>query len=158
MSKVLSYLTSLALIGAVYSTSVVENTTYAALVFVVVWALILMGGICGILFTVILAMVNITVKKIPSGVAEKWTSIDKPKWWLSLPLMLGWLWALSVAGWTVTAVAYLLETTLLLTTSYLMFVRFKQFAGVNEDDLIQHIKDPAVREELCKAREEKRNS
>lgn len=45
-----SYLRSLALIGAVYSTSIVENATYETLVFVVVWALILLGGVIGAVF------------------------------------------------------------------------------------------------------------
>lgn len=100
-----------------------------------------------------------TLKDVPSEVVEKWKSIDKPSWWISLPLVLGWLWALSVVGWTVTAVAYLLETSLLLTVSYLMYAKFKHFADKDEDDdLIQYVKDPAVREGLYKAREEKRNS
>ncbi len=156
MSKILSYLTSLALIGAVYSTSVVENTTYETLVLVVVWALIFLGGTMGAVFTVVLVLLTYNLKEIPPEIAEKWNHIDKPNWWLSLPLLIGWLWALSVAGWTVTAVAYLLETSLLLTVSYLMYVKLRQYVEDKEDP-IQFVKDPAVRKTLHKAIKE-RNS
>ena len=159
MSKILHYLTSLALIGAICSTSVIENGTYETLIFVVVWVLILLGALTATVFGVVL----FTIDKFPEEVVEKWKNIDKPNWWISIPLVFGWLAALVYVEWTVTAVAYLFESVVLLTLSHLMYSAASSYSKDeddedDEDDLIQYVKDPVVRKGLYKTREEKRNN
>ncbi len=163
MSKILHYLTSLALIGAICSTSVIENGTYGTLIFVVVWVLILLGALTATVFGVVLFTMGVIKDKFPKEVVERWKNIDKPNWWISIPLMFGWLAALVYVEWTVTAVAYLLESVVLLVLSHLMYSAATSSSKDeddedDEDDMIQYVKDPVVREGLYKAREEKRNN
>ncbi len=158
MSKFLSYLTSLALIGAIYSTSIIESGTYSTLVLTVVWVLILLGVLAAAIFGIALFMMSAVKYEMPEEIVAKWKVVDKPNLWISIPLMLGWLSALTYVEWTVTAVVYLLETIILLTVSYLMYAKLDELTNPDADDMIKYVKDPVVREELYKAREEKRKS
>ncbi len=162
MSKILSYLTSLALIGAIFSTSFIENSTYAALVLTVVWVLIILGAFTATVFVIALFTLDI----MKDETVKKWKhDVKKPNWWVSFPLMFLWLVALIYVEWTVTAVAYLLQAVALLLVSYVMHTALKGSSEDDEDDedkddedkddLIQYVKDPVIRESLYKAREEK---
>lgn len=164
LSKILSYLTSLALIGAVYSTSFIESSTYAALILTVVWVAIVLGALIATIFGIALFTLDVMKDEMPEEVVKKWNHVEKPNWWISIPLMFGWLSALVYVEWTVTAVVYLLQSIALYVVSYLMHTALKGILendpenDEGEADLIQYVKDPVVREGLYKAREEKRNN
>ncbi len=146
------------MIGAIYSTSIIESGTYSTLVLTVVWVLILLGVLAAAIFGIALFMMSAVKYEMPEEIVAKWKVVDKPNLWISIPLMLGWLSALTYVEWTVTAVVYLLETIILLTVSYLMYAKLDELTNPDADDMIKYVKDPVVREELYKAREEKRKS
>ncbi len=112
-STILGWATALTLPTIVmYGTG--YNSTVDALIFTMVWILLVLG-----IFTIILvaiagmAMTAIgTDQEIPSEVKERMETCrtQLKRWWVTI-MLVGWmLFALASVGWTATAVTYFLIT------------------------------------------------
>lgn len=119
MKKVISYLTSLGLAAAVaFGTGYHE--TLDALIFTVVWILIVVGVLSSVMIFIGLIAMSLIKDKVDDETIEKWHKLDKPKWWVSVPISTIWLVAFISVEWTATAVVYLIQTIALWVSIMLM--------------------------------------
>ena len=143
-----SYVISLVL-AAIVAFGVGNNEIVDTLILVGVWILIGLGSLAAILMGFgigVLAFVeNTNVDAI-----EKWEDLDKPKWFIAVPVAVIWLTALVHVGWHVTAVVYFLQTLITWGMTYLLFQSIETF--MEKSDPLNFIKNPEVKEAIVKSR------
>ena len=154
-SKILSYILSTAIAAAVAFGSG-YNETIDALLLATVWLFIVIGGItASIVAGGILAIGWLEGEgEISQSLADNWKAIKKPNWWISIPLSVAWLSALVYVEWTVTAVAYFIETLILYTVSVIMFDTIHKLTG-DDDDPVNSILNPSVKQAVLDSRKDK---
>ncbi|TFH00223.1 MAG: hypothetical protein E4H14_19910 [Candidatus Thorarchaeota archaeon] len=112
MKKVISSLISLGIAAAVaFGTG--YSGTLDALILTVVWILIAIGSLSTVMILFGLIIISVSTDKIDNATLVKWQKMEKPNLWVSIPMSLLWLTAFIYVNWTVTAVAYLVQTTAL---------------------------------------------
>ena len=155
--KILTYTVSLAMaIAVAFGTG--YNSTIDALLLTIVWLLIVFGGVIVIAASIGVVMCQyLKDEYIPINIIENWKVLESPNWWISLPLSAIWLSALIYVEWTVTAVAYFIETMLLCLVSTAMFKSIREIVveKLGEDDPINSIKNLEVKQAVLDSRKDK---
>lgn len=147
-----SYVISLVL-AAIVAFSVGNNEIVDTLILVGVWILLGLGSFAAILMGFgigVLAAVENTKANTNADAIQKWEGLDKPKWFIAVPVAVIWLTALVHVGWHVTAVAYFLQTLITWGMTYLLFQSIETF--MEKSDPLNFIKNPEVKEAIVKSR------
>jgi len=148
MNKISSYLTSLGIAGAVaFGTGF--NGTLDWLIFVVVWIFILLGIFGALALGFAWGLFAFLPNQIDAAESSTKFKETKPNPWKSIPLSVIWLAAFVHVEWTVTAVVYLISTIALWISFLGIRSHIDKFLGAaKEENMIKHVKDPAVRQRL----------
>ena len=155
-SKILSYILSL-VIAAVVVFGSGYNETIDALLLATVWLFIVIGGVTAAIVAGGIVCIGWLEGEgeISQNLMDNWKAIKKPNWWISIPLSVAWLAALIYVEWTVTAVAYFLETLILYTVSVIMFDTIHKLTSDDDDDPINSIVNPSVKQAVLDSRKDK---
>ena len=154
-SKILSYILSMAIAAAVaFGTG--YNETIDALLLATVWLFIVIGGITASIVAGGIIVIGWLEGEgdLSQGVIDQWKAIKKPNWWISIPASITWLAALVYVEWTVTAVAYFLETLILYSVSVIMFDTIHKLTD-DDDDPANSILNPSVKQAVLDSRKDK---
>lgn len=143
-----SYVISLVL-AAIVAFGVGNNEIVDTLILVGVWILIGLGSLAAILMGFGIGVLAV-VENTNVDAIEKWEDLDKPKWFIAVPVAVIWLTALVHVGWHVTAVVYFLQTLITWGMTYLLFQSIETF--MEKSDPLNFIKNPEVKEAIVKSR------
>ncbi len=143
-----SYVISLVL-AAIVAFGVGNNEIVDTLILVGVWILIGLGSLAAILMGFGIGVLAV-VENTNVDAIEKWEGLDKPKWFIVVPVAVIWLTALVHVGWHVTAVVYFLQTLITWGMTYLLFQSIETF--MEKSDPLNFIKNPEVKEAIVKSR------
>ena len=143
-----SYVISLVL-AAIVAFGVGNNEIVDTLILVGVWILIGLGSLAAILMGFGIGVLAV-VENTNVDAIEKWEGLDKPKWFIVVPVAVIWLTALVHVGWHVTAVVYFLQTLITWGMTYLLFQSIETF--MEKSDPLKFIKNPEVKEAIKKSR------
>ncbi len=144
-----SYVISLVL-AAIVAFGVGNNEIVDTLILVGVWIRISLGSLAAILMGFGIGVLAVTGAKSDNETVRKWEDLDKPKWFIAVPVAFIWLAALVYVGWHVTAVVYLLQTLITWGMTYLLFQSIETF--MEKSDPLKFIKNPEVKEAIKKSR------
>ncbi len=144
-----SYVISLMLV-AIVAFGAGHNEIVDTLILVGVWILIGLGSLAAILMGFGIGVLAVVKNTNDDDAVEKWKDIDKPKWFIAVPVAVIWLTALVHVGWHVTAVVYFLQTLITWGMTYLLFQAVEVF--MEKSDPLNFIKNPEVKEAIVKSR------
>lgn len=143
-SKILSYLFSLGIAASIaFATGI--NETVDALILAAVWILIVLGAFTWIIMGLVLIGIAFAGADLDQKTIDSWKKMDKPKWWISIPLSIIWLTALGFAGWTVTAVFYFVNTLIM----WLVVIGVRSsLETIDPSDSLDFIQNDELRDEI----------
>lgn len=136
-SKIISYLISIG-IAATIAFGTGYNETVDALLLTVVWILIALGLFSWLVMGAVGIGITFAGAKLDQKDVDKWKAMDKPKWYISIPISVIWLTALASANWPVTAVFYLINTIVLWSVVYMMRSAVENY--VAKPDIVEKLR------------------